>query len=281
MKSKIDHRSPRLFSTGVPVSAIRACAFSALAARVCLAAGFLIACASSRIAQRQRDLRQSRHPQQRAVAGDRQIEPGRLRRRELPRSPRPSSPRDARSAPSGRGRSARSPPPSWPAARRAPPAGRRPRRRVAVLPLHQQQRQHLDGLAQPHVVGQAGAQPEPGQQMQPLHAGLLVGPQRAVQGRAGIDAGAVRRAQRLQRLGQPRPRASPATTRRRRRRRRRASTAGAGQHPHRLGERQPVCARPVPPLRGTAASCVPAARGRPRPIGRAAAPDRRCRRAAR
>ena len=50
MKSKIDHRSPRWFSTGVPVSAMRAVAFSAFAARVCFAFGFLIACASSRIA---------------------------------------------------------------------------------------------------------------------------------------------------------------------------------------------------------------------------------------
>ncbi len=36
---------------GVPVSAIRARASSALAARACLAAGFLIACASSRTAR--------------------------------------------------------------------------------------------------------------------------------------------------------------------------------------------------------------------------------------
>ena len=50
MKSKIDHRSPRWFSTGVPVSAMRAVAFSAFTARVCFAFGFLIACASSRIA---------------------------------------------------------------------------------------------------------------------------------------------------------------------------------------------------------------------------------------
>ena len=41
--------------------------------------------------------------------------------------------------------------------------------------------------------------------MQPLHAGLLVGPQRAPQSGAGIDAGAVRRAQGLQRLRQPGP----------------------------------------------------------------------------
>ena len=46
--------------------------------------------------------------------------------------------------------------------------------------LHQQQRQHLDGLAEPHVVGQAGAQAEARQQMQPARAGTLVGPQRAL-----------------------------------------------------------------------------------------------------
>ena len=51
MKSKIDHRSPRWFSTGVPVSAIRDRASSAFTALVCLAFGFLIACASSRMAK--------------------------------------------------------------------------------------------------------------------------------------------------------------------------------------------------------------------------------------
>ena len=80
MKSKIDHRSPRWFSTGVPVSAMRACAFSALAALVCLAFGFLIACASSRMTSRQDDLGEHRQAQQRAVAGDRQVQLRRLRR---------------------------------------------------------------------------------------------------------------------------------------------------------------------------------------------------------
>ena len=43
-------------------------------------------------------------------------------------------------------------------------------RRRAAAPSalqHQQQRQHLDGLAQTHVVGQARAQSEAGQQVQP------------------------------------------------------------------------------------------------------------------
>ena len=47
-KSKIDHRSERRFSTGVPVRAMRARPQSFFAARVCRAPGFLIACASSR-----------------------------------------------------------------------------------------------------------------------------------------------------------------------------------------------------------------------------------------
>ena len=52
MKSKIDHRSPSRFSIGVPVSAIAASACSCFTGRVCLAPGFLIACASSRTARR-------------------------------------------------------------------------------------------------------------------------------------------------------------------------------------------------------------------------------------
>ena len=47
-KSKIDHRSPRRFSTGVPVRARRHLESSVLIALVCLAPGFLMACASSR-----------------------------------------------------------------------------------------------------------------------------------------------------------------------------------------------------------------------------------------
>src|ERR1700739_921850 len=47
IKSKIDHRSPSRFSMGVPVSAMRISALSLLTDFVCLAAGFLMACASS------------------------------------------------------------------------------------------------------------------------------------------------------------------------------------------------------------------------------------------
>ena len=52
MKSKMDHRSPSRFSTGVPVSANLTWAFNFLAARVCLASGFLMAWASSSATKR-------------------------------------------------------------------------------------------------------------------------------------------------------------------------------------------------------------------------------------
>jgi hypothetical protein len=61
---------------------------------------------------------------------------------------------------------------------------------VALQAFHGQQ---LHGLAQPHVVGQATAQPERGQKRQPRQPALLVGAQRRGEVRRGL--------QRLQRLG--------------------------------------------------------------------------------
>ena len=60
---------------------------------------------------------------------------------------------------------------------------------VAILvSQHQQQREYLNGLAQSHIVGEAGPETELGEQIKPAHAHLLIGTQRAVQSRAGIDA---------------------------------------------------------------------------------------------
>ena len=53
---------------------------------------------------------------------------------------------------------------------------------------HQQQRQHLDGLAEPHVVGKACAEAKSRQQIEPLHARLLIGPQRRPQRLSGVHA---------------------------------------------------------------------------------------------
>ena len=61
-------------------------------------------------------------------------------------------------------------------------------RRLALASEHEQQRRDLNGFAEPHVVGQASPEPELREQIEPAHAHLLVGPQRAVQRRAGIDA---------------------------------------------------------------------------------------------
>ena len=70
---------------------------------------------------------------------------------------------------------------------------------------HQQQRQHLNRLAQPHVVGQASTQPKPRQQIQPLHTCLLVGPQAGLESVTGVDPRqAFGLSQALQGFGQPR-----------------------------------------------------------------------------
>src|SRR5262245_63433440 len=60
---------------------------------------------------------------------------------------------------------------------------------VAPLALeNDQKRDQLDGLAETHIVGEACTEPELGQQVQPLQAGELVGPQRRVERGAWIDS---------------------------------------------------------------------------------------------
>ena len=105
----------------------------------------------------------------------------------------------------------------------------------------QQERQHLDGLAQPHVVGQADAEPQRGRESQPRNAGLLIRPQRSAEVVARVGRGeTVRSAQPLERARQPRAGldARPALTRRQ------YSglvvrPPGAGQQPHAFEEREP------------------------------------------
>ena len=73
-------------------------------------------------------------------------------------------------------------------------------------PHHQQQRQHLHRLAEAHVIGEARAQAEAGEQMQPSHAGLLIGSQRRLQRGARIQLRQLGRiAKAGERLRQPRP----------------------------------------------------------------------------
>ena len=111
---------------------------------------------------------------------------------------------------------------------------RRPRPRL----LDQEQREDLDGLAEPHVVGQADAEPEAARHREPPEAHRLVGAQRGAQPLARLDRRQpVRSAQPGQHGGQLRPRLDPGRARHflvhRLRRRSR-------QEPHPVEERQPI-----------------------------------------
>src|SRR5205814_5189909 len=53
----------------------------------------------------------------------------------------------------------------------------------------EQQRKHLNGLAKPHVIGQARAEAELRDEIEPAYSHLLIRPQRRVQSRTGVDSG--------------------------------------------------------------------------------------------
>ena len=53
---------------------------------------------------------------------------------------------------------------------------------ISVLTLMQQQGEHLNGLAESHVIGQTGAKTQLGEQVQPGQSLTLIRPQRALQG---------------------------------------------------------------------------------------------------
>ena len=97
-------------------------------------------------------------------------------------------------------------------------------------------------LPKSHVVGQARPETELREEVEPAHAHLLVGPQRAVQRRAGVDAGqSLRAAQTLQRFCEPGARRPPEPTRRRHPRQVIAGCdVGAGEHTHGLPKAEPV-----------------------------------------
>ena len=110
-------------------------------------------------------------------------------------------------------------------------------------PADQHQRQHLHGLAQTHVVGQARAEAKAGEQMEPPHAHLLVGSQCRLEIVVGVDPGeCVWMAKSVERVCQPRTdhHARPV---------RRgvnwpvARDACAGEQAHRVGETEPAVRR--------------------------------------
>ena len=64
--------------------------------------------------------------------------------------------------------------------RRDQEAWRRFRCAFGPLTEHQKQSQDLNGLAEPHVVREARAEIELGQEIKPTHARLLIGPKRSL-----------------------------------------------------------------------------------------------------
>ena len=115
-------------------------------------------------------------------------------------------------------------------------------RRAFVLRQSEDQRQGLQGLAEPHVVGQTRPEPEPDKEAEPAHARLLIGPQARLQLRPRQRGGErVRLAQRAQRLREPfarrdlRPVGAGWRVLR--------LDIGAGDQPHRTPERNALRAR--------------------------------------
>ena len=284
MKSKIDQRSPSRFSTGVPVSAMRACASSCFAGARLLGAGILDRLRLVEHDELPRDRRQPGNAQQRAVARDHEIdvrEPSLIERLQLGgrhrRRMRDERAQARREALDLRAQLASSD--AGATSRLGPPLVRSP----SSLSEHQQQRQHLHRLAEAHVVGEAGAEAERREQMQPAHAGLLIGPQRRLAAsRARIDARErVGMTQACERLGQPRTGDDAATSR--------AAGVGwraspddvrAGDQAHRLGEAEAALGRRPLDAPETRRACARACSRSPRPSGRGRDAGRRTPRAA-
>ena len=174
-KSKMDQRSPRRFSTGVPLSAMRARASICLAARVCLVPGVLDRLGLVQDGEPPGRGEQRGHSQQRSIAGDHEIglaDPVAIERLQFRaghrRGMRDDRDKGRREALDLRGpigqqgcrRNQEAGPPrliiSW--AR----ASRRRAARVTRPSQDQQQRQYLHRLAEAHIIGEAGAQTEAG-----------------------------------------------------------------------------------------------------------------------
>ena len=152
-------------------------------------------------------------------------------------------------------------------------AGATTRLGLRVLPgfvfQHQQQRQHLDGLAEPHVVGQAGTEPEPREQIEPLHTRLLIGTQRALKRFPGIDTSEpIRVTEARQRLREPRPGHGLAPVDGGRTGSSITGNAGPGQQTHGLAERQAFIGGPALDRLELFQRAARGGRDRPRPICR-------------
>ena len=73
----------------------------------------------------------------------------------------------------------------------------------------QQQPDHLHGLSQAHVIGQASAQAQPRDEPQPAHAGLLIVPKLGAQSRRISASERLGRAELAERLLERGPAVNP------------------------------------------------------------------------
>ncbi len=115
--------------------------------------------------------------------------------------------------------------------------------RLVAAASREQQRDHLQRLAEPHVVGKARAKADPRQEAEPARANFLVRPQRRLQRLSGQRRGEhLGTAAGGERLGKPGSRLHFAP-RFRSGRRLACVNVGAGDEPHRLPERNALGAR--------------------------------------
>ena len=106
-----------------------------------------------------------------------------------------------------------------------------------LLAEPQDEGEQLDGLAEPHVVGEAGAEAEFGEEAEPAHADILIGAQSGLQRLARIGGGErFRPAAAGERLGEPGARLHAPPGRVGRENFGRAADLGACQEPHRPAE---------------------------------------------
>jgi hypothetical protein len=102
---------------------------------------------------------------------------------------------------------------------------------------HDQERQHLDRLPEAHVVGQAGAEAEPVEEVEPADSRLLARPERGAQRLTRLQLReALRPAEPLERAREPRPGHDTRSVGIRGRPLVLARPARPGQHPQGLGE---------------------------------------------
>ena len=234
MKSKIDQRSRRLFSIGGAGQGDAALALQRLYRARLLGVGVLDRLRLVQHHEPPGRLGESVDPQQRAVARHDKIGGRKALRSSRFQFGGGSEGGMRHHDPQARGEARRFRRPVGEQRRRgdeeARSAGRLP-------PLQrQQQREHLDRLAEPHVVGEAGAEPKPGQEVEPTHSGALVGPQLRFQRRAQVGLGQrLRISAPFQRLDEPGPSLDPRPFDVGRRAAR-AAQIGAGEKPHRLCE---------------------------------------------